>query len=262
MAHSNEIPFLHGAPFAPVVRFALPVAATGVFQLLFNAADIIVVGRFAGNDCLAAVGATTSLISLLISAFTGVSVGVNILIARLLGSGQPELEEAEASEAVSVQPVRETALEEIPDYLLNPQMDMPVKTVDGADYIGLLSLPAISLELPVIDQWSYESLRLAPCRYSGSAYTHNLVILGHNYAGHFRELKKLQPGDAVTFTDMDGNVFSYEVMALETLAPTAVEEMTEGDWDLTLFTCTVGGTTRLAVRCEALDALPARYAEE
>lgn len=90
MAHSNEIPFLHGAPFAPVVRFALPVAATGVFQLLFNAADIIVVGRFAGNDCLAAVGATTSLISLLISAFTGVSVGVNILIARLLGSGQPE----------------------------------------------------------------------------------------------------------------------------------------------------------------------------
>lgn len=175
---------------------------------------------------------------------------------------KPELEEAEASEAVSVQPVRETALEEIPDYLLNPQMDMPVKTVDGADYIGLLSLPAISLELPVIDQWSYESLRLAPCRYSGSAYTHNLVILGHNYAGHFRELKKLQPGDAVTFTDMDGNVFSYEVMALETLAPTAVEEMTEGDWNLTLFTCTVGGTTRLAVRCEALDALPARYAEE
>ena len=67
-----------------------------------------------------------------------------------------------------------------------------------------------------------------------------------------RELKKLQPGDAVTFTDMDGNVFSHEVMALETLAPTAVEEMTEGDWDLTLFTCTVGGTTRLAVRCEAL----------
>ena len=152
---------------------------------------------------------------------------------------KPELEEAEASEA-----------------------DMPVKTVDGADYIGLLSLPAISLELPVIDQWSYESLRLAPCRYSGSAYTHNLVILGHNYAGHFRELKKLQPGDAVTFTDMDGNVFSCEVMALETLTPTAVEEMTEGDWDLTLFTCTVGGTTRLAVRCEALDALPARYAEE
>lgn len=128
---------------------------------------------------------------------------------------KPELGEAEASEAVSVQPVRETALEEIPDYLLNPQMDMPVKTVDGADYIGLLSLPAISLELPVIDQWSYESLRLAPCRYSGSAYTHNLVILGHNYAGHFRELKKLQPGDAVTFTDMDGNVFSCEVMALE-----------------------------------------------
>lgn len=186
------------------------------------------------------------------------SVQVRVTLEAL----KPELEEAEPLEAASAQPVRETALEEIPDYLLNPQMAMPVRTVDGADYIGLLSLSAISLELPVIDQWSYESLRLAPCRYSGSAYTHNLVISGHNYAGHFRELKTLQPGDAVTFTDMDGNVFSYEVAALETLPPTAVEEMTGGDWDLTLFTCTVGGTTRLAVRCEGLDALPARYTEK
>lgn len=102
MAHSNEIPFLHGVPSAPVVRFALPVAAAGVFQLLFNAADIIVAGRFAGNDCLAAGVATTSLISLLISAFTGVSVGVNILTARLLGSGQPEQAAAVTHTARSV----------------------------------------------------------------------------------------------------------------------------------------------------------------
>lgn len=102
MTHSNEIPFLTGAPFAPVVRFALPVAATGILQLLFNAADIIVVGRFAGNDCLAAVGATTSLISLLISAFMGVSVGVNILTARLLGSGQTEQAAAAAHCALSL----------------------------------------------------------------------------------------------------------------------------------------------------------------
>ena len=173
---------------------------------------------------------------------------------------KPELEAAEPSEAVSVQPIRETALEEIPDYLLNPQMDMPVKTVDGADYIDLLQLPALSLELPIISQWSYPNLKLAPCRYAGSAYTHDLVISGHNYAGHFRDLKQLQPGDGVIFVDTDGNIFSYEVALFETLAPTAVEEMTEGDWDLTLFTCTVGGSARLAVRCVSLDTLPARYA--
>ena len=105
MTHSNEIPFLTGAPFAPVVRFALPVAATGILQLLFNAADIIVVGRFAGNDCLAAVGATTSLISLLISAFMGVSVGVNILTARLLGSGQTEQAAAAAQRLSNLNPL-------------------------------------------------------------------------------------------------------------------------------------------------------------
>lgn len=156
-------------------------------------------------------------------------------------------------------PLPETAIAEIPDYLLNPQMEMPVRTVDGADYIGVLDIPALELSLPVISRWSYPSLKLAPCRYTGSAYTNDLVILGHNYEGHFRDLKKLSPGDAISFTDMDGNVFSYEVAALETLAPTAVEEMTSGDWDLTLFTCTVGGSARLAVRCLREDTLPALY---
>ena len=175
---------------------------------------------------------------------------------------RPEIEEALPSEQEAVSPIRETALEEIPDYLLDPGMDMPVETIDGADYIGLLQLPALSLELPVLSQWSYPNLKLAPCRYAGSAYTHDLVISGHNYAGHFRDLKKLQPGDGVIFVDTDGNIFSYEVALVETLAPTAVDEMTEGDWDLTLFTCTVGGSARLAVRCVSLDALPTRYTGE
>ena len=175
---------------------------------------------------------------------------------------KPQIEAAQEQTQQAAQPIRETVLEEIPDYLLNPGMDMPVKTVDGVDYIGVLEIPALSLELPVISTWSYPNLKLAPCRYDGSAYTHDLVISGHNYAGHFRDLKKLQVQDAVIFTDTDGNVFSYAVAALETLAPTAVEEMTSGEWDLTLFTCTVGGQARLAVRCESADALPARYAEE
>ena len=54
-------------------------------------------------------------------------------------------------------------------------------------------------------------------------------------------------------TDMDGNVFSYEVSSLETLSPYAVSDMTSGDWDLTLFTCTVGGQSRLAIRCDQAE---------
>ena len=56
-------------------------------------------------------------------------------------------------------------------------------------------------------------------------------------------------GDEITFTDVDGNMFGYEVIELETLSPFAIEEMTGGNWDLTLFTCTVGGQYRVTVRC-------------
>ena len=77
----------------------------------------------------------------------------------------------------------------------------------------------------------------------------NMVIAAHDYYSHFGRLKSMSQGDEVIFTDMDGNVFRYEVAALETLSSTAVEEMTSGDWDLTLFTCTVGGQSRVTVRC-------------
>ena len=141
----------------------------------------------------------------------------------------------------------------IPDYVLNPEMAMPEETIDGRNYIGVLDIPALELSLPIISEWSYDALQIAPCRYSGSAYLDNLVIAGHNYRSHFASLPQLQPGDSVTFTDMDGNVFSYEVSSLETLSPYAVSDMTSGDWDLTLFTCTVGGQSRLAIRCDQAE---------
>ena len=140
---------------------------------------------------------------------------------------------------------------DVPEYLLSPEMEMPVETIDGVDYVGVLRIPALALELPVISQWSYPLLKIAPCRYSGSAYQNNLVLCAHNYASHFGNLKSLHIGDAVTFTDMDGNLFSYQVAELETLPPQATEEMESGDWDLTLFTCTVGGQSRVTVRCTA-----------
>ena len=141
----------------------------------------------------------------------------------------------------------------IPDYVLNPEEDMPSEEIDGNLYIGILEIPAISLELPIIADWSYPGLQIAPCRYSGSAYLGNLVIAGHNYLSHFGYLKTLSLGDEVTFTDTDGNVFRYEVSEIEILSPYAVTEMTSGDWDLTLFTCTVGGQSRVTVRCAQVN---------
>lgn len=139
---------------------------------------------------------------------------------------------------------------EVPDYQLNPNMEMPTITIDGLEYIGVLSVPTRDLNLPIISNWSYPNLKKSPCRYSGSVYTNNLVLAAHNYSSHFGNLKKFNIGEEVVFTDVDGNAFHYRVAELETLQPTAVEQMKSGNWDLTLFTCTVGGSYRVTVRCE------------
>lgn len=140
------------------------------------------------------------------------------------------------------------------DYEKNPDMDMPTETIRGYDYIGVLTVPALELELPVLSQWSYAGLKVAPGRYTGSAYRDDMVICAHNYARHFGGLKNLSVGDEVTFVDVDGNVFSYTVSELETLPYNAVEEMATGDWDLTLFTCVLGGGSRVTVRCDRISS--------
>lgn len=146
----------------------------------------------------------------------------------------------------------EVGEDEVPSYMLDPEAEMPVKMIDGVGYIGVLKIPSLGLELPIAENWSYSQFMKSPCRYFGSAYKSNFVIAAHNYPAHFGNLKKLHEGDTVSFTDMDGNEFLYAVVELETLMPTDVEAMKSGDWDLTLFTCTIGGRTRVTVRCVAV----------
>lgn len=85
---SYEMDMCSGPIFTKIVVFAIPLILSGILQLLFNAADIIVVGRFAGSESLAAVGSTSALINLLINVFIGLSVGANVLVARYYGAGQ------------------------------------------------------------------------------------------------------------------------------------------------------------------------------
>ena len=146
----------------------------------------------------------------------------------------------------------------IPDYLLYPDMDMPeytLKSLGDVACIGILEIPALDLELPVISSWSYSSLRLAPCRYSGSAYKGDLVIAAHNYQSHFGGLRTLPEGSEVFFTDAVGNRFSYYVAVTEALTPWSVDDMTSGEWPLTLFTCTLDSQNRVTVRCEYSEAM-------
>lgn len=141
---------------------------------------------------------------------------------------------------------------EKPNYLLDPRMGLPEKEYDGRRYVGVITIPALNVELPVLKGWSRSGAKIAPCRYEGTPYLDDLVICAHNYSSHFGRLNTLKTGDLVIFTDLDGNRFTYEVAAFEILQPDQVEQLRGGGWDLTLFTCTIGGQTRFTVRCEKI----------
>ena len=143
-------------------------------------------------------------------------------------------------------------------YQMYPDMEMPAIQIDGKRYLGILEIPALDLRLPIMESWSYPNLKISPCRYEGSVYSEDLIIAGHDYRSHFGLLKKLQQGDQMAFTDVDGNQFVYEVAGKEVLAGTDVEEMKSGDWDMTLFTCTYSGRTRMTIRCELISSLTYR----
>ena len=127
--------------------------------------------------------------------------------------------------------------------------EMPTVTVNGYDCIGILSIPVIELELPILADWSYAKLKKAPCHYYGTYYQPDFVIAGHNYKAHFKKLSSLQEGDLVIFTDATGAPHYYEVL-LETLQKEATLEMIASGFDLSLYTCTPGGASRVTVRCK------------
>ena len=126
---------------------------------------------------------------------------------------------------------------------------MPEVMIDGVPYVGYLSIPALNLELPVIGQSNEANLEIAPCRFYGTVYNKNFVIGGHRYRRHFRKLGTLGYGECLSFTDMEGNVYTYEVVEYEVLEPNQAEYLCSGDWDISLFTCTPGGLTRVVLRC-------------
>ena len=196
-------------------------------------------------------------------------VGILLILGALalLGYNQWDANRADKASQDALGKLEETLTETIEDKTkdeepvvqpeLDPEQEMTVTDIDGWGYIGYLSIPSIGLALPVMSEWSYPGLKIAPGRYAGSVFTDDLVICGHNYARHFSPVKRLAIGTTVQFVDMDGREWDYTVSKVETLQPTQIEEMVgkaDGDdWDLTLFTCTTGGGARCAVRCTRVE---------
>lgn len=123
--------------------------------------------------------------------------------------------------------------------------------IENNKYIGYISLPTLGIELPVMNDWSYDDLKISPCRYKGSAAGGDIIIAAHNYNSHFGRLSQLSGGEEITFTAADGKIYNYEVIQTESIAGKDVEAMEFGsaeNWDLTLFTCTLSGQSRVTVR--------------
>lgn len=161
----------------------------------------------------------------------------------------PAIQE-EIMQAIQTAPTEPDGSENTPVELLRPEdLIMTEKIIKGYPYIGYLTIPELELELPVMSNWDSKRLTISPCRFMGTIKGEDLVIMAHNYKSHFGRLSTLTEGAEVRFVDMDGVLWEYRVVAIDILPAEAVEEMTAGEYDLTLFTCSTNRSYRVTVRC-------------
>ena len=154
-----------------------------------------------------------------------------------------------ASQRIVAQLAEEFAAEEVETiHALSPDDDaMPSVNVDDTDYLGIIAVPTLGMELPVASSWSDEQLRISPCTYDGSYLADDLVICGEGYASQFGRLRSIGIASKVHLSIPGGSAIDYVVSNVE------VERLEEigaimDDWDLTLFTFNVDGSC-LVVRC-------------
>jgi len=143
----NEINMTEGPILSRMLMFALPIMASSILQLLFNAADIIVVGRFAGDDSLAAVGSTTSLINLMVNIFIGMSIGANVLAARYYGAQKDKELSQTLHTAVSLSLISGVALAVIGLIFAEPILHM-MQTPDDVLKLASVYLRIYFLGMP------------------------------------------------------------------------------------------------------------------
>lgn len=181
-------------------------------------------------------------------------LGRNVLVSREAGSASSDTL-VELSSAIEAR--AESASSSSAAIVWQLDREMPTIEIDGLEYIGIISVPSLNIELPVLASWDADALATSACVYSGSYYTDDLVIGGYNYSSQFGALLGAEIGADVYLTNVDGRRIHYLISNRETLRSTAVDDLTDNrqnsespsDWDLTLFTSDLSGSTPTAVRC-------------
>lgn len=163
----------------------------------------------------------------------------------------PDPSPANAAASPSTEPPSDDLFAPYEEPTAQPPSEMRSISVNGEEYCGYITLPQLGLELPVMSGWSYERLKTSPCRYSGTVEGRDIIIAAHNYNSHFGRIKELSQGDEIWFTTADGMQYFYRVDYTENVDGYDVDQMLSGgssDWDMTLFTCTLSGQSRVTVR--------------
>lgn len=152
--------------------------------------------------------------------------------------------EASGGQTPEPTPTQEPEDTQEPDYTEPPPLVY--------DVIGVLSIPQLGLQLPVISEYSDALLRVSVCRYKGDAQEKpdSLIVAGHSYKSHFGNLSKLAPGDKVYFTGLSWNEYCYSVTEVTVIEADDHAALESGEWDISLFTCTPDGSKRILVRCQ------------
>jgi len=179
---------------------------------------------------------------------------VLVLISGLLALYNIYLNERAAIESKKIlEKIQSKDIEVVEDEFAEEEFvavfeEMKIVNINGNDYIGTIKIPTLNLELPVMSDWDYNKMKIAPCKYYGNVLTNNLVICAHGYNNLFGRIKNLSTDDLLIFTDMNKKEYVYKVELIEILASTDVKEMIESEFDLTLYTCTMDGLNRVTVR--------------
>jgi sortase A len=187
-----------------------------------------------------------------------VIVGVFLILISLTMTVYNKYEDLkagkDANETLNIIKNEITSQKHVVDTLPTDEVrEMKTININGDEFIGTITIPSINLELPVLSKFSNSNLKKAPCRYYGNLFTNDLIICAHAYETFFANLNKLKQNDLIIFTDVDGNIYTYEVLEVEVLKETDVDKMVNNEFDLTLYTCTYDNTGRVTVRCNRVN---------
>ena len=176
-------------------------------------------------------------------------VGLLVAAAVLMFSWQRGIRTSEQQAADCVQTLR-TLMPEPQGALLEERTDnsMPVLSLNGTDYLGILELPAHASSMPVCADWGHSSKQ--PCRLSGSIYDGTMQIGGTSQKGQYEFYREISVGDAVYFTDMTGNRYTYAVKDICYEKHANQAELTSEDAALVLFIKNIYAFEYVIVFCD------------